>query len=176
MNLYGTMERIELALGRHPQQIGQELVETLLRLNPPSLKTLWDSRRVLSRGRFLHPRVVRHAPVQEIVEAPRLDLLPAVTSWPRDGGPFITFGPTLTQDPVTKRRNYGLYRLQVYGPDQTGMHWQSMKGGLPHYEAEHWAAPSTAVVLGGDPSSCWPDPPLPEDSPTTGRILRGPRG
>ena len=153
MNLYGTMERIEIALGRHPQQIGQELVETLLRLNPPSLKTLWDSRRVLSRGRFLHPREVRRAPVQEVAEPPRLDLLPAVTSWPRDGGPFITFGPTITQDPVTKRRNYGLYRLQVYSPDETGMHWQSMKGGRAHhYEAERLGQRlPAAVVLGGDP-------------------------
>src|SRR5262245_48287905 len=45
MNLFGTMERIELALGRHPQSIGSELVETLQRLNPPSLKSLWESRR-----------------------------------------------------------------------------------------------------------------------------------
>jgi 4-hydroxy-3-polyprenylbenzoate decarboxylase len=153
MNLFGTMERIELALGRHPQAIGRELVEAIQRLNPPSFKSLWDSRGFLARGRFVRPRIVGGAPAQEVVEPPRLDRLPNVTCWPRDGGPFITFGPTITEDPVTRRRNFGLYRLQVYGPDLTGMHWQSMKGGRGHhYEAERLGTRlPVAVVLGGDP-------------------------
>ena len=153
MNLFGTMERIELALGRHPQSIGSELVETLQRLNPPSLKSLWESRRFVARGRFMRPRIVSRAPVQEVVEAPRLNALPHVKSWPRDGGRFVTFGPTITHDPASGRRNYGLYRLQIYDDATTGMHWQSMKGGRGHhYEAERRGQPlEAAVVLGGDP-------------------------
>ena len=153
MNLFGAMDRIELALGRHPQAIGTELVETLQRLNPPSLKAMWQSRRFIARARFMRPRSVRHAPVQEVVEAPRLTAMPHLKSWPRDGGRFITFGPTLTQDPVTARRNYGLYRLQVFDDATTGMHWQSMKGGRGHhFEAERRGVPlEAAVVLGGDP-------------------------
>jgi 4-hydroxy-3-polyprenylbenzoate decarboxylase len=153
MNLFGAMDRIELALGRHPQAIGSELVETLQRLNPPSLRAFWQSRRFLGRARHMRPRSVRRAAVQETVEPPRLTTLPHVTSWPRDGGPFVTFGPTLTQDPLTGRRNYGLYRLQVFDDATTGMHWQSMKGGRAHhYEAERLGRPlEAAVVLGGDP-------------------------
>jgi 4-hydroxy-3-polyprenylbenzoate decarboxylase len=153
MNLFGTMERIELALGRHPQSIGSELVETLQRLNPPSLKSLWESRRFVARGRFMRPRMVSRAPVQEVMEAPKLTALPHVKSWPRDGGRFVTFGPTITHDPASGRRNYGLYRLQIFDDATTGMHWQSMKGGRGHhYEAERRGQPlEAAVVLGGDP-------------------------
>ncbi|HEU5039951.1 MAG TPA: UbiD family decarboxylase [Gemmatimonadales bacterium] len=153
MNLFGSLDRIELALGRHPQAIGRELVETLQRLNPPSLRAMWQSREFIARARFMRPRTVRQAPVQEVVEQPRLTALPHVKSWPRDGGRFVTFGPTLTQDPVSGRRNYGLYRLQIYDDATTGMHWQSMKGGRAHhYEAERRGVPlEAAVVLGGDP-------------------------
>ena len=153
MNLFGAMDRIELALGRHPQAIGTELVETLQRLNPPSLRALWNSRAFVGRARHMRPRIVRRAAVQAVIEAPRLTTLPHVTCWPRDGGPFVTFGPTLTHDPATGRRNYGLYRLQVFDDATTGMHWQSMKGGRAHhYEAERLGRPlEAAVVLGGDP-------------------------
>ncbi len=153
MNTFGSMKRIEIALGRHPQEIGQELVTTIQGLTPPSPKKLWQHREFLARARHMRPATTRLAPVQQVVAQPRLDLLPAITSWPRDGGPFITFGPTLTEDPRTAKRNYGLYRLQVYDARTTGMHWQSMKGGRAH----HWEAERlgrdlpTAVVLGGDP-------------------------
>ena len=109
------------------------------------------AKRLIARARFMRPRSVRRAPVQEIVEAPRLTALPHLKSWPRDGGRFVTFGPTLTQDPVTARRNYGLYRLQIYDDATTGMHWQSMKGGRGHhFEAERRGLPlEAAVEIGG---------------------------
>ena len=153
MNLFGSRQRIELALGRHPEEIGRELIAAVQGLNPPSLGALWRTRGVLARARFMRPRVVRAAPVQEVVEAPALTRFPNVTGWPRDGGPFITFGPTLTEAPGSRRRNFGLYRLQVFDDATTGMHWQSMKGGRGHhYEAERLGQPlPTAVVLGGDP-------------------------
>lgn len=153
MNLFGTMDRMELALGRHPQAIGRELVDALQRLNPPSLRALWGARRLLWRARHMRPRFTRRAPVQEIEEPPRLSSLPHLQCWPRDGGRFVTFGPTLTEDPLTQRRNFGLYRLHVYDDATTGMHWQSMKGGRGHHwEAERRnAALPAAAVLGGDP-------------------------
>jgi 4-hydroxy-3-polyprenylbenzoate decarboxylase len=153
MNTFGSLRRIELALGRHPQEIGDELVRTIQGLTPPSPRKLWEHRGFLARARHMRPAMTRQAPVQQVIAEPRLDLLPAITSWPRDGGPFITFGPTLTEDPRTHKRNYGLYRLQVYDRRTTGMHWQSMKGGRAH----HWEAERlgqdlpAAVVLGGDP-------------------------
>jgi UbiD family decarboxylase len=166
MNLFGSMRRIELALGRHPQEIGRELIAAVQQLNPPSLGAFWRARGTLARARFMRTRVVGSAPVQQVVEPPALTRLPGLTTWPRDGGAFITFGPTLTQAPGTGRRNFGLYRLQVFDDATTGMHWQSMKGGRGHYfEAERRGEPlEAAVVLGGDPilmlSAIFP---LPED-------------
>lgn len=166
MNLFGSERRIELALGRHPQQIGEELVGLIQRLNPPSPAAFWAARRQLWRARHLRPRRVGAGPAQEVEEAPAITRLPNLWSWPRDGGHFITWGPTLTVSPANGRRNFGLYRLQVFDDRTTGMHWQSMKGGRGHhYEAERRHAPlPAAVVLGGDPvtmlSAIFP---LPED-------------
>ena len=153
MNLFGSMKRIEIALGRNPEEIGKELVETVQAVNPPSLKRLWSRRGVIARARHMRVTTVRAAPVHEVIEQPDLAKLPTLKTWPRDGGRFITFGPTLTEDPRSHRRNYGLYRLQVFSPTETGMHWQSMKGGRAHHwEAERMNQPlPAAVVLGGDP-------------------------
>ena len=112
------------------------------------------------------------------MEPPRLDRLPNLWSWPRDGGPFITFGPTITHNPANGVRNFGLYRLQVFDQQTTGMHWQSMKGGRGHHhEAERRGQPlEAAVVLGGDPMTMLSAIlPLPEDFDELGLagFLRG---
>ncbi len=166
MNMFGSERRIELALGRHPREIGQELIGLFERLNPPSLAAFWSARSQLARARFMRPRRVSSAPVQEVVEEPRLDRLPNLWSWPRDAGPFITYGPTITRHPATHKRNFGLYRLQVFDERSTGMHWQSMKGGRGHhFEAEQRnESLAAAVVLGGDPITMLAAIlPLPED-------------
>lgn len=153
MNLFGTMDRVRLALGRDPAEIGNELIAAAQRINPPSLKGIWESRRVLTRALFSHPSKTVSAPCQEIAEAPDLTRLPVLKCWPGDAGRFITFGMVLTHHPRTGRRNLGLYRLQVFSKHETGMHWQSMKGGRGHYwEAEREGKDlETAVVIGADP-------------------------
>ena len=164
--IFSAERRVNLALGRDPREIGEELLAVMKGLNPPSLAALWRSREFIARGRFVRPKVVTRAPVQEVVEEPKLSAFPHIFSWPRDGGPFITWGPTLTCDPVNGRRNFGLYRLQVFDDRTTGMHWQSMKGGRAHhYEAEKLNRKlPTAVVLGGDPLTMMAAIlPLPED-------------
>lgn len=152
-NIYSSMDRIERSLGEHPRAIGERLIALYDRLNPPSLAKLWQARGELLRFRHAAPRVVSQAMSQDVVEAPALTRMPHLTGWPRDGGPFITWGPTLTQDPRNGRRNFGLYRIQIYDDRTTGMHWQSMKGGRGHhFEAERLGKPlETAIVLGGDP-------------------------
>ena len=178
MNLFGTMERIRAALGREPAELGAELLHAVQRLNPPSLGALWQNRSVLSRLRHMRPSVVTSAMCQELSEAPDLSQLPILKCWPHDGGRFITFGMVITHNPRTGVRNLGLYRLQMFGKDQTGMHWQSMKGGRGHYwEAEQRGDDlQVAVVIGADPilmmSSILP---LPEDMDEIGfaGFLRG---
>src|SRR5436190_1483360 len=115
MNLFGTMERVRAAFGREPAEIGNELLAGVQRVNPPSLKGIWQSRGLIARGLFTHPRKVRSAVCQEVIENPDLSALPILKCWPGDAGRFITFGMVLTRHPHTGRRNLGLYRLQVFG-------------------------------------------------------------
>lgn len=178
MNLFGTMDRVRAALGREPGDIGGELLQAVQRLNPPSLKSLWQNRSVLSRLRHMRPAAASTGVCQEVVEAADLTQMPVLKCWPLDGGRFLTFGMVITHNPRSGVRNLGLYRLQVFGKDQTGMHWQSMKGGRGHYwEAEQQGQDlEVAVVIGADPilmmSSILP---LPEDVDEIGfaGFLRG---
>lgn len=180
MNLFGTMDRVRAALGREPAEIGHELIEAAQRVNPPSLKGIWETRSVIRRALSSRPSRVRSARCQEVVQDPDLLSLPVLKCWPGDAGRFITYGMVLTHHPRTGRRNLGLYRLQVFGKGSTGMHWQSMKGGRGHYwEAEQENRDlEVAVVIGADPILMMAAIlPLPEDVDEIGfaGFLRGKR-
>ncbi|MEE9252116.1 MAG: menaquinone biosynthesis decarboxylase [Thermodesulfobacteriota bacterium] len=165
INLFGTEERVALALGRKPREVGEELLEMFQQLSPPSLKGLF---KVLPKSlKVIQMRTtnVGRGPVQEVREQPDLDRLPIMQCWPKDGGRFITLGLVLTQDPLSGRRNLGIYRMQIYDSTTAGMHWHPHKGGAAHY---HEAAKlgrdlEAAVVLGGDPKMIFTAiAPLPE--------------
>jgi len=101
------------------------------------------------------PKTVRSGPCQEVVHAEDADLgrLPIIQCWPGDGGPYITLGQVYTTDPDGGHRNAGMYRVQVFGPRECGMHWHRDHDGARNYRA--WAARGlampAAVALGGDP-------------------------
>ena len=59
--------------------------------------------------------------------------LPVITSWPEDGGPFITLPLVYTTHPDRAGHNLGMYRMQVHDARSAGMHWQIGKGGGYHY-------------------------------------------
>ncbi len=88
-----------------------------------------------------------------VMEKPDLSLLPVLTCWPYDGGPFITLPAVHTRDPETGARNLGMYRMQVFGPDKTGMHWHLHKDSAGHYQKYRKAGKRmpVTVTLGGDP-------------------------
>lgn len=166
MNLFGTMDRVKMAVGREPASVAEELLTTIQSVNPPSLAGLWEARNTIWKGLTAQPRVTRRPRCQEVVESPDLGKLPVVKCWPGDAGRFITYGMVITRHPETRRRNFGLYRLQVFDPQSTGMHWQSMKGGRGH----HWEAEkrgddlNVVVVIGCDPILMMASIlPLPED-------------
>ncbi|MFN8178453.1 MAG: UbiD family decarboxylase [bacterium] len=153
INLFGTRRRIEVALGRPPAEIGESLFRLAKELNPPRLSTLFAHRRELWKLRGMKPRLRRGGPVREVSEEPDLAKWPVLTCWPGDGGPFVTFPLVHTRSPRDGSPNVGIYRMHVFGPRETGMHWQIAKGGGYHYcEAEELGrALPVAVALGGDP-------------------------
>jgi 4-hydroxy-3-polyprenylbenzoate decarboxylase len=77
-----------------------------------------------------------------------------LTTWPEDGGPFITLPLVVTADPKSGRLNVGMYRMQVFDERTTGMHIHVHHDGAKNMRA--WEAAGhermpVAVALGGDP-------------------------
>ncbi len=104
---------------------------------------------------------------QEVVmRPPDLTRLPVLTCWPADGGPFITLPAVHTVDPESGLRNLGMYRMQVFAPDMTGMHWHLHKGSAAHYRKYKTLGKRmpVTVTLGGDPAYTYAaTAPLPEN-------------
>jgi 4-hydroxy-3-polyprenylbenzoate decarboxylase len=100
------------------------------------------------------------------MEDPDITKLPVITCWPKDGGPFVTLPIIHTKDPNTNSRNVGMYRMQVFGPKLTGMHWHKHKVSAKHfneYKKLNKRMP-VAVALGGDPVYAYSaTAPLPEN-------------
>ena len=122
-------------------------------------------------GRLVHvgafqPKTVSDPPCQQVVltgEDVDLYTLPIIKCWPQDAGPYITLPLVITRDPDTGTQNYGIYRMQVFDRNTTGMHWQTHKVGARHYRASTEKL-EVAVALGGDPASIWTgSAPLPPD-------------
>jgi menaquinone biosynthesis decarboxylase len=152
IGILASERRIELALGKHPQRIGEELLELIEQLNPPSLKAILQSLPRLFRFTKMRQSRSLVAPSQEIAEEPDLSTMPIVKCWPKDGGRFITFGLVITHDPRKGRRNMGVYRLQVYDKSSTGMHWHIQHGGSTHAAEARGQIMEVAVVIGCDPA------------------------
>jgi 4-hydroxy-3-polyprenylbenzoate decarboxylase len=76
----------------------------------------------------------KDAPCKEVILRDNfsLDQFPILQCWPLDGGRFITLPCVITRDPKTGKRNMGMYRMQVYDGQTTGMHWQRQKNAAEH--------------------------------------------
>jgi 4-hydroxy-3-polyprenylbenzoate decarboxylase len=164
INAFGSARRMALALGVEDLD---DLRHNLAKIVDPRLPKGMSA--MMKRGTEMlgvlrsigfGPSTVRKAPCQEVVitDDPSLDLLPILTCWPEDGGPYITLPQVITRDPVTGQRNVGMYRLQKYDSRTLAMHWQRHKGGAEH-EREARAIQKDkfpcAIVLGGDPAQMW---------------------
>ncbi len=172
-NLFGTARRAELAFGTRPLRLIKRLVELAETVLPPTPAKLWGARDVAREAMRIGSRRQARGPVADVIVPTsdvRLDQLPALTCWPEDGGPFITLPLVYTEHPerAGHSHNLGMYRMQVYDRQTTGMHWQIGKGGGFHYavaEQRNAALPVT-VFLGGPPALMLSAiAPLPENVP-----------
>jgi UbiD family decarboxylase len=178
-NLFGSPRRAELAFGERPLRLIKRIVDLAETLLPPTPGKLWGARDVGLELLKVGTRRVTNGPiVDRVTDDVRLDRLPAITSWPEDGGPFITLPLVYTTHPDRPGHpaspgsggasNLGMYRMQVHDHRSTGMHWQIGKGGGYHYaaaEAREQSLPAT-VFLGGPPALILAAiAPLPENVP-----------
>jgi 4-hydroxy-3-polyprenylbenzoate decarboxylase len=170
LNIFGSWRRMAEALGVADVEEHAARIAELIRPQVP--KGLWGKVQMLPKLVELTkvpPRPFRGKPPcqQVILREGEFDLtrLPVLRTWPQDGGPFITLPMVVTSDPETGIQNIGMYRMQVFGPTTTGMHWQQHKGGAAHCRA--WkrgpgGRMPVVVAIGGDPATMYtPSAPLP---------------
>jgi len=171
MNAYGSERRMCMALGvEHLDDVTRE-IEGLFRMLSAPRESILDKLKLLPKlGQFASwmPKVKSgRGECQEVVlEKPDIGALPVITCWPKDGGPFVTLPIIHTKDPNSGSRNVGMYRMQVFGPTLTGMHWHKHKVSAKHfseYKKTGQRMP-VAVALGGDPAYAYSaTAPLPEN-------------
>ena len=171
MNAYGSQKRMCLALGVNDLNDVARDIENLFQLLSSPKENILDKLKLLPKlGQFASwmPKIVnRKGECQQVImEEPDITKLPVITCWPKDGGPFITLPVIHTKDPNNNSRNVGMYRMQVFGPKLTGMHWHRHKVSAKHfneYKKLNRRMP-VAVSLGGDPVYAYSaTAPLPEN-------------
>ena len=170
MNAFGSMRRMCLALEvNNLEEIASEIMSFLEAEAPDTLIKKLKLLPKLARLGNIFPKTVSRAPCQEVIlrdEEVDLTRVPVLTCWPRDGGPFITLPLVITHHPETGKRNVGMYRLQVFDKQTTGMHWHRHKGGAWHYRVAEQRGERlpVAVAIGADPATIYAaTAPLPED-------------
>jgi len=156
INAFGSMKRMALALGVDNVETVAAEIARLIQTRPPrSFKEKLAIMSELVKLAGIPPKLVKEGACQEVIERePDLGILPVLTCWPGDAGPFITLPMVFSKDPRSGTRNVGLYRMQVFDQRTTGMHWHLHKVGARHFEQqrENSGRLPLAVCLGGDPA------------------------
>ena len=144
INQFGSARRMNLALEVNALDEVSDRLRMFMDVKSP--QGIIDKIKMLPMladlGKFF-PKVVDRAPCKEVIRRGgeiSLDQFPILKCWPKDGGRFITLPCVITRDPRTGKRNVGMYRMQVYDKETTGMHWQRQKVAAEHYRERLRAA------------------------------------
>ena len=169
INTLGSHKRMALALGRDSVQEAAAELGSLMHAKPPT--GFREAIQLLGSAlelRHAKPKQVGNGPCKDVIHRfdstaspeeiastplPTLLNLPIQQCWPDDGGRFITLPCVVTQDPDSGARNIGMYRMQVFDHQTTGMHWQLQKVAARHGRRyyEKGERMPVSVFLGGDP-------------------------
>ena len=104
-NLLGTRKRLSLALGIEPERLFDEFPKRMERRLSPALVRDSSTKEAIKRGRGLD----------------LTKLLPVLTHYGGDSGPYITSGFSSARDPETGVIGRGLHRMEVRGKDRLGI-------------------------------------------------------
>jgi 4-hydroxy-3-polyprenylbenzoate decarboxylase len=156
INAFGSAKRMALALGVSDiEEIACDIAKLIQTKPPKSFKDKLHLLGDLIKLAGIPPKIEKDGPCHEVIERePDLNILPVLTCWPGDAGPFITLPMVFSKDPTKGTRNVGLYRMQIFDRRTTGMHWHPHKVGARHYQMqkEKLGRLELAVCLGGDPA------------------------
>jgi 4-hydroxy-3-polyprenylbenzoate decarboxylase len=171
MNAFGSMERMALALGVDKLDDIAAEVKEIFKLPYISVQNKLDLLKIIPTAKraINFPKYVKSGPCKEVIikDQPSLDKFPILKCWPGDAGKFITLPLVFTKNPLNGKRNVGMYRLQVYDGQTTGMHWHIHKNGAENYRAHQTLGKDrieVAVAIGTDPTLTYAaTAPLPKD-------------
>jgi 4-hydroxy-3-polyprenylbenzoate decarboxylase len=138
INQFGSERRMQMALGVDSLDEIAERIQGMMQVKSP--ESFFDKLKMLPMladiGKFF-PKVIaaKDAPCKEVIHRENINVLdfPVLQCWPLDGGRFITLPCVVTRDPKSGKRNVGMYRMQVYDGQTTGMHWQRQKVAAEHF-------------------------------------------
>ncbi|MCS7073793.1 MAG: menaquinone biosynthesis decarboxylase [Bacteroidia bacterium] len=158
INSMGSYKRMCIALGvKDLDDITKEIESLFKTLTAPKEGILDKLKMLPQLGKIASwmPKVISgKGACQEVIDLnPDLGKLPIMKCWPYDGGRFITLPVIHTKDPHTGIRNVGMYRMQVFGPRLTALHWHLHKVSARHFQEYKKLGQKmpVAVALGGDP-------------------------
>ena len=104
-NLFGTVRRLSLALGIEEDRLLEDVIQRLEKRVPPVS---------VSEDRSLEVSIPRG-------KLDLLKVLPALTHYSKDSGPYITSGISSARDPETGVTGRGLHRMEVRGKNTLGI-------------------------------------------------------
>jgi 4-hydroxy-3-polyprenylbenzoate decarboxylase len=153
MNQFGSERRMKLALGVDSLDEISGRIREFMEIKSPEgmLQKLKLLPMLAEVGKFFPKTIAaRDARCKEVILRENFSVLdlPVLQCWPGDGGRFITLPGVITRDPKSGKRNMGMYRMQVYDGQTTGMHWQRQKIAAEHVRQRLRAA--AAAEASGD--------------------------
>ncbi|MCU7197700.1 menaquinone biosynthesis decarboxylase [Turicibacter sanguinis] len=157
INSMGSEERMSWALGVEKLEDVERDIADLINMQnymkiPSLIKSVPNLMRLLAVLPWKSP--IKGA-CQEVIEHdPDLSTLPVLKCWPDDGGKFFTLPLVMTKDPDTGVQNTGMYRMQIFDKNTTGMHWHWHKDGREIYDKYRKLGGKmpVSVAIGCDPA------------------------
>jgi len=136
-NLLGTKKRLSMALGVDQENFFENALSKLEKRIPPVL-------------------VKDRSPKEVITQKQKIDLLkllPILTHYSNDSGPYITSGITSARDPKNGVIGRGLHRMEVRGKNELGISLLNppLSEIFAHYKKENRKM-DVATVIGLDPA------------------------
>ena len=157
INSMGSEERMSWALGVEKLEDVERDIADLINMQnymkiPSLIKSVPNLMRLLA---VLPWKLPIKGACQEVIEHdPDLSTLPVLKCWPDDGGKFFTLPLVMTKDPDTGVQNTGMYRIQIFDKNTTGMHWHWHKDGREIYDKYRKLGGKmpVSVAIGCDPA------------------------
>uniref|UniRef100_A0A1B0C782 3-octaprenyl-4-hydroxybenzoate carboxy-lyase n=1 Tax=Glossina palpalis gambiensis TaxID=67801 RepID=A0A1B0C782_9MUSC len=165
-NLFGTKERVLMAIGKNTIEDLKELGELIAFLRKPesphSFREFVNVAPKFTTILNMFTKKIKNASCQEeIIYGDKVDLniLPIMRCWPGDIAPLITWGLTITKGLYKSRQNLGIYRQQILSKNKTIIRWLPNRGGSLDFQ--EWLKINNnknktfpiAVALGADPAT-----------------------